>query len=236
MSRLLIQRKKPIYLFAFLAVELAAWFCVLFLSGSYVRFISYGAVALALVFAALFVEKRADTLFAVGGLFFTCIADIFLVLLQKEGDTLAMCVFLCAQLCYAGRTYLLAEGKKERLVQVTVRIIGSIVGGAATWIIVGATTQAVFVISVVYYVNLVCSIVFSFLHWKKHARARYMAIGFLSFALCDLSIGFDFLIDIFSLGETSFLYRLMHANVSFVDLFYPPSQAILGASVYPENK
>ena len=236
MQRLLIKNKKSIYLFAFLSIEFALWICVLVLSGAWVRFLSYATVAIAFLFTLLFMEKRVDTLLAIGGLFCTCVADIFLVILQKEGDTLAMCVFLCAQACYAGRTYLLAKSRKEGLVQVLVRVGLSVLIGLATVLVLRAKTKAVFVISTVYYVNLLCSIVFSFWHWKGSARAKLMAVGFLSFSLCDVSIGLDFLIDIFALGEGSALYAFLHGGVSFVDVFYPPSQAILGASVYPALK
>ena len=235
MSRLLFKTKKPIYLFAFLAVEFAAWLCVLVVSGSWVRFLSYSAVALSFFFALFFIEKNADTLFAIGGLFCTCVADIFLVLLQREGDTFAMCVFLCSQICYAGRTCLLAEKKTEKWVQVGIRAALSMIGALITVLVLREKTQAVFVISVVYYVNLLCSVVFAFVHFKT-PRARYMAFGFLSFAFCDLSIGLHFLVDIFSLPPTHFIPKLLSADVSFVDLFYPPSQALLGASVYPEQK
>lgn len=235
MQRLLLKKKTPIYLFAFFAVELTAWLCVLFLSIDWTHVLSYSAVALSFFFALSLVEIEADTLLTIGGLFFTCIADIFLVLLHKEGDTLAMCIFLCAQICYAGRTWLLAKNKGEKWVQVGVRVALSIAGGLITWLVLREKTQAVFVISVVYYVNLLCSIVFSFLHFG-YARAKFMAFGFLSFAFCDLSIGFDFLVDIFSLPPTHFIPKLLNANVPFVHLFYPPSQALIGASVYPEYR
>ncbi len=234
MQRLLIKNKRPAYLFAFFAVEITAWLCVLFLRVDWTHYLSYCAVALSFLFALSLIEKSADTLLTIGALFFTCVADIPLVLLKKDGDTFAMCVFLCAQICYAGRTLLWAKSKAEKWTQVGVRTLLSVAGGAITWLVLREKTQAVFIISVVYYVNLLCSLLLSFIHFK-HARAKYTAFGLLSFAFCDLSIGLRFIVNIFALPPTHFIPTLLR-RLSFVNLFYPPSQALLGASVYPEKK
>ena len=235
MQRLIIKRKNPIYLFAFLAVELTAWLCVLFLPVAWVHYLSYSAVALSFLFALSLVEIKADTLFAILGLFFTCIADYFLVLQKKEGDLLAMCIFLCAQICYAARTFLISKNKLEKRLQVGIRVLLSVLGALITWLILREKTGALFIVSVVYYVNLLCSLVFAFIHFKL-PRAKFMAFGLLSFACCDLSIGLHFVADVFSLPKMHFIRRILRGKKSFVDIFYPPSQALLGASVYPKYK
>ncbi len=122
----IINEKRAWFLTAFFAVEFLLWQCVIHAFGGWGKYVSYTAVALSFVFA-LFLSGR-DTLCVIGGLACTCVADVFLVLLGREGDTFAMCVFLCAQSFYAAQTYAFAKGKGERRAQLLVRGIASVLG------------------------------------------------------------------------------------------------------------
>jgi hypothetical protein len=140
-----------------------------------------------------------------------------------------MVFFLIAQAAYAMKTLRFATSEREKRLHAVLRLSFSIIGAAATLLILGKDCEALFVISVVYYANLLISMVISFVH-SRSKEALITGIGLLLFALCDISIGFDFLIDIFSLGEGDLIFDFMEKSPSFVYIFYPPSQAVLAIS------
>ncbi len=222
---------KMIAFYTFIFIQFTAWMTLIFAQGSWLHYLSYGSVVLCFIYAMVCSYTEKDSVFQLGACFFTAIADFFLILLKGEQKTLAMCAFLIAQGFYACRTFLLAEEVREKKLQITLRAVFSVIGGAAVGIVLQEKAEALFVISVVYYVNLILSMVFAFMHFHKSLSAKLLAIGLLCFALCDISIGFDFLIDIFSLSEGNFIYFIAHLPVSFVTIFYPPSQALLCLSV-----
>lgn len=233
---ILINAKKILFI-AFLVAQCIIWIVLLFANLSWYTELSYATVVFCFVFSLLFLKKGKDGVFQSIAFFFTCIADYFLVLLGGENKTLAMCAFLCAQIAYACRVYLLSKNDKEKRLQILFRVIFGVIGASAVFIVLREKTEALFVISVVYYVQLLLSMIFSFLHFKDGLSVKLLAIGLLSFALCDISIGFDFLIDIFSLGEESILYYIVYKMpVSMVALFYPPSQTLLFASAKVANR
>ena len=218
----------------FILITAILWITVTFIYGN--KFIAYSCVLTCFLFSLLFFKSEKLVLVQVVALLFTCGADVFLILLEGELKTLAMVIFLCAQVCYAIKTLLFANSKRERLIQIILRVSLSIVGGTAVLVVLKAQAQALFVISVIYYVNLILSAVFSFIHFNEGTNQKLTAIGLTLFALCDVTIGFDFLIDIFSLSSKSFLYKLTHLPFSLVHLFYYPSQTLLSLSVLTKSK
>ena len=217
---------------AFFAVQFVVWMLLLFapMSGETHNVLSYSATVFCLATTIFFFQKKVGWGLQTAAFVFTLIADFFLVLLGGQHKTIAMCSFVCAQLCYAWRTVLMAKTAKERWVNIVLRSVCSVLGGVAVVAVLKEAAEPLFVISLVYYVNLLLSIVFSFLHWKDSVEARWMAIGLLSFSLCDLSIGLNFVINIFSLGHGNFIYDLKPIFNKFVVMFYPPSQALLCGS------
>ena len=212
------------------------------------KYFLFSSVALAFIFATvLFIDTARKNLslpsfkpslsFALGcgramqftALLFTLFADYFLILKDGERKTLAMVFFLIAQIAYAMKTLRFASSEKERKLHTVLRLSLSIIGAAVTLLVLGKDCEALFVISVVYYINLTVSMVISFIH-SRSGEALITGIGLLLFALCDISIGFYFLIDIFSLGAGSFIYDFITSVPSFVYIFYPPSQAVLAIS------
>jgi len=225
-----------IWLISFLVVSIAAWGIEIFWSFEGRHYLFYAFILLCFVTSLVFLEKDRDRILQSIALFFTACADFFLILLQGEYKTLAMVFFLCAQVAYVLRTLGFAEGKKEKIVNLSVRAGLSVAIAVVTACLLWQDAQLpLYLISVVYYANLLVSIFFSFLHIKEGKPILLTAIGLLLFACCDVSIGFDFMIDIFALSKGNFIYDLMHSGVSFVAIFYPPSQALLAVSSYPKR-
>ncbi len=220
-------------LFPFFIVQFCLWLIQVFEWITPTRYFSYAVIVLCLLYALLLWRNEPHTLLQIGACFFTLHADYFLILLQAQQQTLAMAAFLIAQLFYACRTFLLASSKKEKIFQLLLRTVLSVGIVLAAVAVLQASVNALIILSVVYYVQLLCSLLFAFLHFKEDMHVQFLAIGLLCFALCDLSIGFEFLTDLFHLQAGNLIYELSHAPVSFVSLFYPPSQTLLCVSVYP---
>ncbi len=221
---------KTCFIGAFVLVEFVLYMILLFGDWQYMRFLSYGITVLCLTIAIIFISKKEQKLFQIGAFVCTLVADFFLVIKQGEHKTLAMWFFLGAQIFYACRTYYLAYYPKERLIQLFSRIIISVLVIIIACIILKSKVEFLFIISVVYYFNMLMSILFAFMHFKEDLSVKLLAIGLMLFACCDISIGFDFMIDIFALTKGNFIYDIMHSGVHFVNLFYPPSQVLLAIS------
>jgi uncharacterized membrane protein YhhN len=234
----------------FATLEAALWIALISGRAASDKYFLFSAVALAFILSAvLFADKARKNIsspsfkptlsYAVGcgramqfaALLFTLIADYFLVLKDAERKTLAMIFFLIAQMAYAMKTLRFDTSKKEKMLHAVLRLSLSIIGAAATLLVLGEACEMLFVISVIYYVNLLISMVISFLH-SRSKEALVTGIGLLCFALCDVSIGFDFLVDIFSLTEGNFIFDFIAKAPSFVHIFYPPSQTILAISAF----
>ncbi len=212
---------------AFCALQLYIWISLLTKSGNSMRYVSYAGVLLCFLYSFAFFYNGKQQKAQCTALFFTCIADFFLILLQGKWKTVAMLAFLCAQICYAYRVFLLASNKKEKHLQIFLRVLLTVAVLLVLFAVLKGKTRALHAISLVYYAQMLISLGFAFRHFKRNAQTKLLTIGLLLFCLCDLSIGFDFLIDIFSLSSGNFIYKVMHLPVSFVNIFYPPSQALL---------
>ena len=217
---------RRVYFFTLLALQILLFPIVIFGVGDYHWEVSYGIIISCFVTSLIFVKKETQALLQCGALFFTCIADYFLILIGKH-RLIAMCFFLTVQLFYAARTLFLTKSRKERLVNVILRLGASAFGAALVFMVLGEKAEALFVISLIYYVNLLISVVFAFLHFKEN---NLLAIGLLLFSLCDLTIGLNELIDIFSLTSDHIVYKIVHVPIALESVFYHPSQILLSVS------
>ena len=137
------------------------------------------------------------------------------------------CFFLTAQMFYAARTLLYAKSKREKLYNVGARAIGSVLISLIAALVLKEETNALIIVSLIYYVNLLVSIVFAYLHFGDN---KHLPIGLTLFALCDVFVGFAELIHIFSLTENHIIYKLTHLPVYLDSVFYHPSQVLLSFS------
>lgn len=218
---------EKIYIFLFLLLELSVFPTVFMRHEAFHSVLYYGAIVLCFLTSLVLLRAKRASVFTSAALLFTAVADFFLILLGT-GKLIAMCAFTLTQIFYCLRTLLVAETRKERICNVAVRLCGSALAALAVYIVLKEEAEPLFVISLVYYVNLLTNIVFAFLHFKKH---RLFAIGLLLFALCDALIGLSFVEDIFALPEGNFISQLWSLPVHLESMFYQPSQVFLALSV-----
>jgi len=197
-----------------------------------VRILSYVSVVLACLFCALFFERSGSYAFTQIGLICTVCADYFLVLAEARQQLPAMIFFSVTQLAYFARLYFAERSEKRRTCHIFLRIIASGIAILATVIVLGSNTDAVALVSMFYYANLLINIVFAFLQGEE---PRIFAVGLLLFVLCDTLIGLSCLDAYMTIPEDSFVWRLIHPGFDLAWAFYVPSQTLLALSLLPKR-
>ncbi len=211
----------------YVCVQIALGVALQVTEGRVVVACQFGAIILACLFCAAFAEKSSAYAFTQLALVCTVCADYFLVWSQPMVQLPAMVFFLCAQIAYAARLYLLA-GKCERRVQLILRIALSGVIVAVTAIVLGQSTDALAVVSMLYYVQLILNVVFAFVGFRSRA---ILAIGFLLFLCCDTVIGLDMINAYLPIPEDALLYKIIRPGFNLAWAFYLPSQTFLSVSL-----
>ena len=192
----------------------------------------YTAVVLACLFFILFAEKSLSFLFTMVALVCTVGADYFLVYSEEMQQLPAMLFFSVTQIAYFLRLYFEDKNKTRRLIHLICRGVFSAVAIGATLLVLGADTDAVAVLSMFYYANLILNIIFAFIAFKK---SWAFAIGLLLFVLCDTVIGLSLINTYLPIAEDSFIYKLIYPGFDLAWAFYLPSQALLSISLLPKR-
>ena len=192
----------------------------------------YTAVVLACLFFILFAEKSLSFLFTMVALVCTVGADYFLVYCAEMQQLPAMLFFSVTQIAYFLRLYFEDNNITRRLIHLICRGVFSAVAIGATLLVLGADTDAVAVVSMFYYANLILNIIFAFIAFKK---SWAFAIGLLLFVLCDTVIGLSLINTYLPIAEGSFIYKLIYPGFDLAWAFYLPSQALLSISLLPKR-
>ena len=188
----------------------------------------YTAVVLACLFFILFAERSLSFLFTMVALLCTVGADYFLVYSEETQQLPAMIFFSVTQIAYFLRLYFEDKSQVRRTVHLICRAALSIVAVGLTLAVLGNGADAVAVVSMFYYANLILNIVFAFISFK---RSWAFAIGLLLFVLCDTVIGLSLINTYLPISEGSFIYKLIYPGFDLAWAFYLPSQALLAVSL-----
>ncbi len=212
---------------AFIAAETVLAVLVQTVGGRANSIISFCAVALAFLFASLFPQRRATYLLTQAALLFTVLSDLFLVVVDPPKRLLAMIFFSVVQIAYFLRIMLECEEKRLRNIHLSVRLALLAVMLVATFAVLGGGADALAVVSVLYFTNLVLNAVFAFISF---GRAPLLAVGLLLFVLCDVFVGFSMLDGYLPVVEGTLAYALAHPGFNAAWLFYVPAQTLLALS------
>ena len=200
-------------------------------SGRAVAAASFGAIILACLFCLVSMEKSYEYAATQIALVCTVCADYFLVWSSHIVQLPAMAFFLVAQLAYATRLYLLAE-KRERVIAIISRAALSIIIVIVTAVVLKDGIDALSVVSMLYYVNLILNAVLAFASFKSR---KLLAIGFLLFIWCDTVIGLDMINAYLPIPEDAYLYKIIRPGFNLAWVFYLPSQVLLSLSMMPRK-
>ena len=120
--------------------------------------------------------------------------------------------------------------KSLRRFHITVRVLAIMAALLICRIVLGDGADALSMISMFYYANLVLNAIFAYIRFKN---SPMLAIGLTLFILCDTVIGLSSLKHYFPIDKSSLFYKILHPGFDLGWAFYLPSQALLSASLLP---
>ena len=208
---------------AFILIEVALFPLIQLLPSDGSAFFAYISIVCVALFALLTVRGERNGHLIRIGIFFTLLADYCLVL-ADDAYLEGVLFFICVQVAYFAYLYVVEERARVRFYNLTSRVALSVVLVLVTFLVLGSDTDALAIVSVIYYGNLLANVVFAFLRFREE---RTLAIGLLLFAMCDLCIGLDMLLGTYlDLDVAGSIFYSAHHNLPWV--FYQPSQVMIG--------
>lgn len=223
-----LSKLRPQITFIFLAVELILYILILTTGGNILVTCSYAAIVLCFLYALL--HWRNGNHFIIAGLACTVIADFFLVVCSPIQQLWGMRFFLGTQTLYAVMLHLSAGNKKLLIARGIVILLAP----AVTFAVLQEKTDALAVISLCYYANLILNIITAFAAFPKN---WWFALALVLFALCDTVIGLQVASDAYlPFSENSLLYRIIFMDFNLSWFFYFPSQVMIALSAKKDNK
>lgn len=207
----------------FLIIQAILYTLILAVPAAPLAVCCYLSIIACFLFALLL--RGAGTGLFLAGLACTLVADFFLVVLDPRQQLWGMVFFLGAQLCYA----LALHRKKPIRWLLLLRFLLTALAVILSIVILGQFTDALAVISVCYYANLILNIFAAFSRWKQN---KLLPIGFILFLLCDTVIGLQVAAGGYlPISESSWLYRLIFSSFNLAWFFYLPSQVLIVLSL-----
>lgn len=162
------------------------------------------------------------------GLIGTVGADFFLVFLPNQQRTAGMVFFCGTQIFYFLRIYSEDENETRKRVNLILRSAASVAMLIITPLVLGSRVDAVSMLSMFYYANLTCNVLFAFMNFRS---SRIFALALLSFILSDTLLGFQFLSDYFLIPRGSFIYYAIFFGKRIFYPFYILSQILMPISM-----
>ena len=212
-----MKTKNKLLVLGFLTAQAVLYWLILTTGGETLRWSSFGAIVLCFVYA---LAHRGVPLL-VAGLGCTVAADFFLVVCNPMQQLYGMICFLAVQTLYAiflgrqgfGRAWLIA-----RMALMACAVLVAVA-------VLREKTDALAVVSILYYVNLVMNAVQAFCRFGK---LRLFAVGLALFILCDTVIGLQVASGGYlPIAEGSLLHQVLFMGFNLSWFFYLPSQVLI---------
>ena len=211
-------KHNPITL-VFLLLSLVAYYFILTVGGSLLVVCSFAAIMLCFLHGLVNL-KSCDKLILLG-LACTVAADFCLVICSPIRQLEGMIFFLITQFLYATRLHL----ADRRPLLLWLRSGMTLLALGITIVVLQSNTDALALVSLCYYANLIFNILMAFLQFKTD---KLFPIALLLFLLCDTVIGLQVACGGYlSIPESSFLYRIIFMPFNLSWFFYLPSQVLL---------
>ena len=211
----------------FIAAELSLAVIIQATSGRANSLISYFAVILALVFTLFRHTGAAKCPISLVAMAATACADLFLMVTVPQRPIVAMLFFSLVQAAYFLKIYLKTDDRGLRALHLFIRLFLLLTALIITLTVLGEGCDFLAVISVLYFVNLVLNLIFSFFIRK---RSLLFSLGLFFFLLCDVFVGFGMMEPYIPISEGSIAYFLANPGFNAAWLFYVPAQTLLALS------
>lgn len=227
MSHKIIQ-KPWLFTTVFLAIELVLYVLILTTGGDLLVTSSYVSIVLCFIFGLCHLKK--STVLMVIGLACTVAADFFLVVCSPIEQLWGMVFFLMAQSLYAAKLQRSSRNKTLLLVRAVLIVLAE----ATTLMVLKEKTDALAVVSICYYANLIVNIIEAF--WVCHNN-KLLPIGLVLFLLCDTVIGLQAACGVYlPISESSLIYKIIFMDFHLSWIFYLPSQVCIALSTSYHNQ
>lgn len=202
----------------FLLTEAILYYFILTAGGQTLVVTSYLSIVLCFLYALQGVRSKP---LVVAGLACTVGADFCLVVCDPIQRLWGMVFFLGAQTFYAIHLHRKQSGK----LLLWVRLALTVAAGIIAIVVLKENVDALAVVSVCYYANLILNAVTAFTQWR---RCKLLPIAFVLFILCDTIIGLQVAsTGYLPIAEGSVLYNLIFSGFNTAWLFYLPSQVLI---------
>ena len=213
-----MQHKNSIPVICFLLIESILYYFILTTGGQTLVVTSYLSIILCFLFSLQGIRRNP---LIVAGLACTVGADFCLVVCDPIQRLWGMVFFLAAQILYAIHLH----RKQPSKVMLLVRIALSIAAEVVTALILKDNLDALAMVSMAYYANLIMNMAVAFAQWHK---SKLLPVGFALFILCDTIIGLQVAAGGYlPIAEGSLLYNLIFSGFNAAWMFYLPSQVLI---------
>ena len=210
----------------FLLAELILYGMILTAGGDLLVLSSYSAILLCLFFCLVFGKE----LWLVSGMLFTALADFCLVIQNPIQRLGGMIFFLLAQSCYG--VWLHRRNPNKYLL--LARAILTVSAAVVTKAVLGSKSDALAIVSVCYYANLIMNIVSAFSRFRMQ---KGFAIGLILFLPCDTVIGLQVAAGAYlPIAENGILGRILFMDFNLSWFFYLPSQVCIALTATGINR
>ncbi len=219
-----------VFLIVFVTIEIVLGINIQFSDNLPYRILTLSSIAIAVLGATLFFKPKTNYFIMLIALVCTLCADFFLseLVIFDNVKIVAMSFFSITQICYFLRLYLNQKSTKSRIIHLITRFSITIIALVATIIVLKETTNALALISLFYFANLLMNIIVAFTQFRQ---APLFAIGLFLFSCCDIIVGLLQLEHFLPIPEDSFIYKLNEGPIILAWFFYVPSQTCIVCDV-----
>lgn len=220
----LVKKKENLLPILFIIGSILFYIAIIFARGNDCKFVYFFSIIFCFLFVLISVILKKKNYLFIASMFFTLMADVFLVLVEPQNKSMGMFFFSFVQIFYFVILFL-KESKKLKTVHIITRAVFIVIIQIIAILVLKEKTDFLSLISMFYYTNLILNLIFSFFEIKTNF---YLVIGFLLFLCCDTIIGLQaasggYLV----IEETSFIYKIIFTDFNLAWLFYFPSQVFL---------
>ena len=219
---MMIRKNLSIPTLVFLVIELVLYYLILTAGGDVLVYSSF--ISIVLCFFHLFLHVKTCDKFVLGGLACTVAADFCLVVCSPIQRLWGMVFFLVAQSLYAAKLHL--ANKSKALLYARLALIVAAI--AMTIIVLQDKTDALALVSLCYYANLIFNIIVAFTRFRT---SKLFPVALVLFLLCDTVIGLQVACGGYlPISESSLIYQIIFMDFNLSWFFYLPSQVLISIS------
>ncbi|QVK18302.1 hypothetical protein KHQ81_00880 [Mycoplasmatota bacterium] len=191
-----------------------------------VKELEYIGILLCFGFSYIIYDTLLDTWTVRIALFFTAIADLFLLLMVGY-EVIGVIVFSIVQLIYGIRLMFMVNRKLTLYKSIKLRLVFIIIFQLIGLIIV-KNYNLLILITLFYLANLVTNVVLAIYHYKTNT---VFAIGLFLFLCCDIFVGLNNSQDYLNISGSSIWNKLLNLPIDLIWFFYFPSQVLITISI-----